>query len=83
MENLQSFELIQELQKRGYYTDLLFSIYDVESILDQVNDDRADDEQIVINPDEFMDILDKAVNLDYITSDINERIENIINDYEN
>jgi hypothetical protein len=85
MEKIETFELIQELKKRGYNTDLLFSVYDVESILDEVNDDRADDEQIVIEADQFKAILKRAIdsNIDNVTSIINEKIERIVNYYEN
>lgn len=87
MENLkgfQSFDLINELQNRGYNTDLLFSIYDVESTLDAVNDERAEDEQIVIDADQFKGILKRAIdsNMDNVMSIINEKIERIINYYE-
>jgi hypothetical protein len=84
MEKIETFELIQELKKRGYNTDLLFSVYDVENILDEVNDDRADDEQIVIEADQFKAILKRAIdsNINNVTSIINEKIERIINYYE-
>lgn len=84
LKGFQSFDLINELQNRGYNTDLLFSIYDVESTLDAVNDERADDGQIIIDANEFKGILKRAIgsNLDNITSIINEKIERIINYYE-
>lgn len=66
-------ELIQELEARGYRTDLLWCRQDVILNLKRINQDR--DEKY---PDLDLDeILDK-INLEYYTCRINEDILNAI-----
>jgi hypothetical protein len=67
-------ELIQELESRGYVTDLLWCRQDVILNLRRINQDR-EDKFIGLDQDEQDEILDK-INLEYYTRRINEDIIN-------
>jgi hypothetical protein len=67
-------ELIQELESRGYVTDLLWCRQDVILNLRRINQDR-EDKFVGLDQDEQDEILDK-INLEYYTRRINEDIIN-------
>lgn len=69
-------ELIQELESRGYVTDLLWCRQDVILNLKRINQDR-EDKFIDLDQDEQDEILEK-INLEYYTRRINEDIINVI-----
>lgn len=69
-------ELIQELESRGYVTDLLWCRQDVILNLKRINQDR-EDKFIDLDQDEQDEILEK-INLEYYTRRINEDIINAI-----
>lgn len=69
-------ELIQELESRGYVTDLLWCRQDVILNLKRINQDR-EDKFIDLDQDEQDEILEK-INLEYYTRRINEDIINSI-----
>jgi hypothetical protein len=73
-------ELIQELESRGYVTDLLWCRQDVILNLRRINQDR-EDKFIGLDQDEQDEILDK-INLEYYTRRINEDIINGIFNYQ-
>lgn len=86
LSNLDSWDLIKELRSRGYYTDLIFSISDVTTQLDSINDCRDEDDGEIIELDESdkMDILDCCFNTDYYCQRMNESIEEyILDNYDN
>lgn len=70
-------DLIGELRSRGVNTNLLWSVYDVDLNLERINEDRDDDQQIVLDDYEKQQIID---NLDfgYKTERINQEIYNTI-----
>ena len=89
MENkfnqFSTFELIRELNNRGYFTDLLYSKHSVNDILDAINERRDDDgeEPISIPENKILGILEASINVRLIESLINERIEEeIFDNYE-
>ena len=86
LSNLDSWDLVKELNNRGYYTKLIFGISDVDSQLKSVNDcmDMEDDNIIVLTEDEKIDVLDDCFNTDWFVERMNESIEEYIRDnYDN
>ena len=86
LSNLDSWDLVKELNNRGYYTKLIFGISDVDSQLKSVNDcmDMEDDNIIVLTEDEKIDVLDGCFNTDWFVERMNESIEEYIRDnYDN
>jgi hypothetical protein len=82
LSNLDSWDLVKELNNRGYYTKLIFSPMDVESMLDSINSDRDEDDTIVLTDNwDKMEILDNCFNTDYYCQRMNEDIEQHILDY--
>ena len=69
-------ELIQELEARGYITDLLWCRQDVILNLKRINQDRQQ-RFPDLDLDEQDEILDK-INVEYYTRRINEDIVNMI-----
>jgi len=84
LKNINSWDLMKELKSRGYYTDLIFSPYDVESTLQSLNDYRDDDNIIVLTKDEWSDILDSCFNTDWYSERMNEDVDAyILENYDN
>jgi len=81
LKNISSWDLMKELKSRGYYTDLIFSPYDVESTLQSLNDYRDDDNIIVLTKDEWCDILDSCFNTDWYSERMNEDVDAYILEY--
>ncbi len=76
MTKVTDDELIQELESRGYVTDLLWCRQDVILNMKRINQDR-EDKFPELDQDEQDEILDK-INLEYYTRRINEDIINAI-----
>jgi len=76
MTKVTDDELIQELESRGYITDLLWCRQDVILNLKRINQDRQQ-KFPDLDLDEQDEILDK-INLEYYTCRINEDILNAI-----
>ena len=86
LSNLDSWDLMKELKRRGYYTDLIFGPYDVESTLESLNDNRDEDDEniIVLSEEDKMDILDSCFNTDWFVERMNESMdEYILDNYDN
>lgn len=83
MEKTSTFELLLELEKRGYHTGLLFGRAFVEVVLDDINTERDEDgdEPITISQDDIDNILRRAINVDSIRRRIEENIEENILEY--
>lgn len=79
MTKVTDDELIQELESRGYVTDLLWCRQDVILNMKRINQDR-EDKFSELDQDEQDEILDK-INLEYYTRRINEDIINAIYGY--
>lgn len=84
LSNIDSRDLMLELNSRGYYTDLIFSIHDVDSMLDSINGDREENEnQIVLTKEDKMNILDNSFNTDWYCERMNNDIDDeILNHYD-
>ena len=84
LSKVDSFDLMQELKSRGYYTDLIFSPSDVDMQLESINGDRDEDNQIVLTDEEKADILDSCFNTDWYCERMNDDIsDEILNHYDN
>ena len=81
LSNLDSWDLVKELNNRGYYTKLIFSPLDVDMILESINGDRDDDDHIILSEEDKVDVLDSSFNTDYYCQRMNEDIEQHILDY--
>jgi hypothetical protein len=81
IKDLKSHELINELQSRGYHTELLFNLWDVEERLDRVNDEREEDYKINLTEEEKSNVLHQSINSSYYIQRINESISEHIEDY--
>lgn len=82
LSNIESFDLMQELKRRGYYTDLIFSPSDVDMQLENINDGRDENDHIVLTDDEKADILDMCFNTDWYCERMNDDICDEILKYE-
>lgn len=80
LSNIESKDLINELETRGYFTDLLYSIYDVDLQLDAINEDR--EEKIVLSQEQKIEILKQSFSLDFYSEQMNNDIEEQILNYE-
>jgi hypothetical protein len=86
LSNLETQDLIKELQNRGYDTQLLFSREDVRYQLNSINENREglglDDTKIELTDQDMEDILDYVLGSDILNEMINEKISDKIYDYE-
>lgn len=75
-------ELINELESRGYVTNLLFSRDDVQMHLDSINEDRENDDlpPVEMDNDEKDHILE-SIEFDWHIQQINESIFDKVHDY--
>jgi hypothetical protein len=86
LSNIDSRDLMLELKSRGYYTDLIFSPYDIDLQLESINGDRDEDNNdiIVLTDDEKREILDNCFNSDWYCERMNDDIsDEILNNYDN
>lgn len=85
LSNIDSRDLMLELKSRGYYTDLIFGIGDVDWNLDSHNDDKEEGEDIIVLTDEDKrEILDNCFNTDWYCERMNDDIsDEISNNYDN
>lgn len=83
LSNIESRDLMLELKSRGYYTDLIFGIGDVDWNLKSINDDRDENDQIKLDDSEKIDILDNCFNTDWYCERMNDNIlDEILNRYD-
>lgn len=82
LSNIDSWDLMQELKSRGYFTDLIFGVSDVDLQLESINDGRDDDDQIVLTQEEKMDVIDSCFSVDWYSEQMNNDIYEEILKYE-
>jgi hypothetical protein len=82
LSNIESKDLISELNDRGYNTSLLYNRSDVDMWLGDINEDRENDNKIELSDDDKDDILEYCVNNEWVMEKINETISDKILDYE-
>lgn len=81
LSNVDSWDLMKELKSRGYYTDLIFGVSDVDTQLESINDGRDEDNQIVLSEEEKMDVLDSCFSVEWYCQRMNEDIEQELLDH--
>jgi hypothetical protein len=83
LSNIETNDLMDELNRRGWKTELLFGLSDIDLQLDGINEDRDEDNQIKLTDDNKGEILDEVfANMDYFIEQINNDIEDRILNYE-
>ena len=73
-------DLVNELKNRGVYTDLVYTIYDIDMQLESINEDRDEADQIVLTDDDRKKILRNAINTDFYMEEMNDDLESYILD---
>ena len=82
LSKIHSWDLLEELKSRGWYTNLIYTPSDVEMQLDSINSDRDEEDGniIVLQEDDMKEILDYCFNTDWYCEQLNERLEEYILD---
>jgi len=84
LSNIGTNDLVDELNRRGWKTELLFNLSDIDLQLQSINEDRDEDNQIKLTDDNKGEILDDIFgNVGYYIEQINNEIEDKILTYEN
>jgi hypothetical protein len=78
LSSVETKDLVHELYERGYYTDLFYSVHDVDRQLDYINEDRDEDNQIVLSEEQKKEILDESFSLDSYCEQMNNDIQETI-----
>ena len=81
LSNLDTWDLITELQNRGWNTELLWCRDDVQKQLDDINEERSEDKKSTLTDEDKDDILDD-LSYGYHCERINEEIYHKIFNYE-
>lgn len=76
LSQVDAWDLMRELQSRGYFTDLIFGISDVDNNLEFVNEDRAEkgQEPIELTEDEKSEIVNSSFNVEWYAQQMNDDI---------
>jgi hypothetical protein len=81
LSNIDTAILVDELNSRGYVTDLLYSVDDVDMWLDDINANRYDADNVELSEDDKKYVLESVFkNMDYFMEKINEKIIDCIYD---
>ena len=85
LSNVDSWDLMKELKSRGYYTQLIYSLSDVDMLLDTINDNRDEEngDIIVLCKEDKETILQDCFNTDWYCERMNENLEeHILDNYD-
>jgi hypothetical protein len=83
LSNIETNDLMDELNRRGWKTELLFGLSDVDMQLESINEGRDEESQITLTDDNKGEILDEVFDsVGYYIEQINNDIENKILNYE-
>ncbi len=83
LSNIESRDLMLELRRRGWKTELMFGLDDVDLQLESINDERDEEDKIVLEDIDKQNILDEVFdNVDYYIERVNTDIEDEILKYE-
>lgn len=83
LSNIETHDLMDELNHRGWKTELLFGLSDIDMRLESINEDRDEDKQITLSDDDKGNILDQVFdNVGYYIEQVNNDIEDKILNYE-
>ena len=82
LSNLDTWDLIKELQNRGYNTELLWCREDIQTQLNDVNELReSEGKEPVILSDEDKDFILESLSYEWHCERMNEEIYNKVYDY--
>lgn len=84
ISTIKSFDLIRELESRGYMTNLLFCREDVDTQLVYINENRIDDGETPVEFDDFekdsiLGTIDVEMFIERYNGEIIQEIHNSIN----
>jgi hypothetical protein len=83
LSNIETNDLMDELNRRGWKTELLFGLSDVDLQLESINEGRDEESQITLSDDNKGEILDQIFDsVGYYIEQINNEIEDKILNYE-
>lgn len=82
LSKIDKWDLIDELKSRGYYTDLLYCIDDVDMQTDYINEERADDKKITLSEEQKLEVLDNSFNPGWYCEQMNIDLQTQILKYE-
>ena len=85
LSNIDSWDLMKELKSRGYYTQLIYSLSDVDMLLDTINDNRDEEngDIIVLCKEDKETILQDCFNTDWYCERMNDDVvEHILDNYD-
>ncbi len=83
LSNIETNDLMDELNRRGWKTELLFGLSDIDMQLESINEDRDEDNQITLSNEDKEEILDQVFdNVGYYIEQVNINIEDKILNYE-
>jgi hypothetical protein len=83
LSNIETNDLMDELNRRGWKTELLFGLSDVDMQLESINEGRDEESQITLSDDNKGEILDQIFDsVGYYIEQINNEIEDKILNYE-
>ena len=81
LSKIDRWDLIDELKSRGFYTDLLYSIDDVDMQIDYINEEREDDKKITLSEEQKLEALDNSFNLGWYCERMNIDLQTQILNY--
>jgi len=82
LSNIETNDLMDELNRRGWKTELLFGLSDVDMQLESINEGRDEESQITLSDDNKGEILDQIFDsVGYYIEQINNEIEDKILNY--
>ena len=82
LSKIDKWDLIDELKSRGFYTDFLYSIDDVDMQTDYINEERADDKKITLSEEQKLEVLDNSFNHGWYCEQMNVDLQTQILKYE-
>ena len=83
LSNIETNDLLDELNRRGWKTELLFGLSDIDMQLESINEGRDEESQITLSDDNKGEILDEVFDsVGYYIEQINNNIEDKILNYE-
>ena len=85
LSNVDSWDLMKELKSRGYYTQLIYSLSDVDMLLDTINDNRDEEngDIIVLCKEDKETILQDCFNTYWYCERMNDDVvEHILDNYD-
>jgi hypothetical protein len=83
LSNIETNDLMDELNRRGWKTELLFGLSDIDMQLESINEGRDEESQITLSDDNKGEILDEVFDsVGYYIEQINNNIEDKILNYE-